>query len=105
MSENPLPRLFSAFQTEAFRLETLPEYRVPEEREEIERYFAGESLPAHKSHREWLDALDGWRAAGKRVMRLRVVPHDAGPYLNFEIEWGYLYNALHGEDIYLSTLR
>lgn len=101
MSNNPLPKLFSAFASEAFRLETLPQYAVEDEREELSRFLSGELFPTLTAHQAWLDALDGWRETGKQIIRVRVVPERKTPYLAFETEWGYRYNTQHGEQVFM----
>lgn len=103
MSDNPLPPLFSTFTSEAFRLETLPRYLVPEEAEELQRYLDGEPLPLHTRHQEWLVALDDWRDQGKTIVRVRLLPRQITQYQEFELAWGYPYNAQHGEKIYIIT--
>ena len=100
-TNNPLLELFSSFTSEAFRLETLPHYTVPEAEAAMHKYFNGELFPDHAEHSEWLDMLDRCSETGKKVIRVRVLPRQWTPYLNFEFDWGYLYNALHGEQIFV----
>jgi len=99
LSVDDLGTMFSTFTKSAFRLETLPEYRVLEEQAELERYLAGEPLPDVGELAPWLELLKSSTDAGKIVERVRVVPEPLTPYVRFEIEWGYLYNAEGGERI------
>ena len=92
--------MFSSFESEAFRLETLPQYKVAEENDELQRFLSGELFPTHANHREWLNALESWTSAGKKIIRVRVLPKIKMPYLRFEIEWAYLYNVKCGEEIF-----
>jgi hypothetical protein len=92
--------LFESFTASAFRLETLPEYRVEGETDEYALYLQGKPL-SPDGNEAWCRIVSSAARAGKRMSRVHVVPHRLTPYLRYEIEWGYLYNAEAGEDILL----
>lgn len=103
MSELLLPQLFQSFESEAFRLETLPHYRIESNGEyaEFQRYLDGGLFPNAEINQDWYESLDAWKSEGKRIIRVRILPEIPNPYLKFEIEWFYPFNAKHGEEIFL----
>ncbi|MGH3873332.1 MAG: DUF6879 family protein [Pseudonocardiaceae bacterium] len=109
-AENRLPvRLGTAsqwdtFQRSAFRLETLPEYRVAKEEGLLERYLAGESMPAGYNER-WHGRLRGYFASGRYVQRVRVLTPPLTDYIRRQFDWGYVGNvSCGGEDIRILDL-
>ena len=90
---------FDNFRHSLFRLETLDFYAVNGDM--LDRYLAGEPLPPAGKSSDWLNFVRQATAAGKSIQRIHVVPRKLTPYLRYEIEWGYLYNAAAGEDIRL----
>ena len=90
---------FDNFRQSLFRLETLDFYAVNGDK--LDRYLAGEPLPPAAKSADWLDFVRSATAAGKTIRRVHVIPRKLTPYLRYEIEWGYLYNAVAGEDIRL----
>lgn len=88
---------FDNFRQSLFRLETLDFYAVNGDM--LDRYLAGEPLPPAGKSADWLDFVRTATAAGKTIQRVHVVSRKLTPYLRYEIEWGYLYNAVAGEDI------
>lgn len=103
MGMNVLEQYFETFTREAFRLELLDQYLVPEEEEEYKRFLLGELFPRITEEDEWLSLIRHLQSTGKEVKRVHVVPPQLTPYLKFEIEWGYAYSARAGELIYLIT--
>jgi hypothetical protein len=94
--------LFESFRAGAFRLETLPEYRVESEAAQLELFLQGKPLPPESSvQAEWRRLVSSSARDGRPVRRVHVIPRRLTPYLRFEIEWGYLYNAEAGEQIML----
>lgn len=88
---------FEGFEDTAYRLEVRDRYAVDEEREPMRRFLAGE--PADDSwFMDFFDAVRGWRAAGKRVERVRVVREPLGDYARFLLDLARL-NTAAGEDI------
>jgi uncharacterized protein DUF6879 len=92
-------RYFTHFRASATRIETLPAYDVPEERENFAVYLSGAPLPA-KRHAEWSANVRKAVADGKYMGRIHVI-HDRalGPYLQYEVYWYYDVAAAAGEDI------
>ncbi|MCX4688211.1 hypothetical protein OG401_28615 [Kitasatospora purpeofusca] len=89
---------FDSMQSEAWRLETLPAYTMPQEAEKLARFLAGESSPEdYKSG--WMDEVEQWTAEGKRVGRVHIVTRPLSDYLRFEFEYYYRHHVRAGEDI------
>ena len=92
--------LFEAFSESAFRLETLDVYTVPGEADEYRRFLAGEELPT-TGESGWVQLVKGAIGQGKVIQRVHAISLPLTPYLKYEIEWGYVYTSLAGEDIRL----
>lgn len=84
---------FKTFQTEAWRLETLPQYVVPQEAEEFAAFKAGARFPGPYE--------DAWTAMvrTRNVGRVHIVNRPLTDYLRFEFERYYQHQAPAGEDI------
>ncbi|MEV6332332.1 DUF6879 family protein [Streptomyces sp. NPDC051909] len=84
---------FKTFQTEAWRLETLPQYLVPQEAEEFAAFKAGARFPGPYE--------DAWTAMvrTRNVGRVHIVTRPLTDYLRFEFERYYQHQAPAGEDI------
>jgi hypothetical protein len=91
-------RFFTEFKKSATRIETLDTYHVDEERENFERYLAGEPLPPGRNA-EWAQNIRKCVADGKYMGRVHIIGHTLAPYLQFEIDWYYAVNGAAGEDI------
>jgi hypothetical protein len=98
LSREAFAGLFTSFGASAFRLETLPEYRVESEAAEFDLFLRGKPLPPD-GNEAWCRIVAAATGAGKRMQRVHVVPRRLTPYLRFEIDWGYLYSAEAGEEI------
>jgi hypothetical protein len=96
-------RLMASVTSSAFRLETLPVYDMPGEREEFARHLAGERPPADLHYR-WLDTVAEGTKAGKVFQRVHVVRSPLSSYLEYEFAWGYVFNVRAGEDIRILDL-
>jgi hypothetical protein len=95
---------WDTFQRSAFRLETLPEYRVAKEEGELELYLAGKPMPAG-SNGDWHRRLREYFASGRYVQRVRVLSPPLSDYIRMEFDWGYVDNvAIGGEDIRILDL-
>ncbi|MER7934242.1 MULTISPECIES: DUF6879 family protein [unclassified Streptomyces] len=88
-------RLFDAFERTAFRLETLAEYDVEEEREEITRFLAGEDMGPEWHDNPWVRSMTDKR---KIVSRVHVLRSPLTDYLRFELS-AYPGNIKAGEAI------
>ncbi|MEU2654441.1 DUF6879 family protein [Streptomyces sp. NPDC007325] len=84
---------FETFRTEAWRLETLPQYLVPQEAEEFAAFRAGARFLGPYE--------DAWTAMvrTRSVGRVHVVTRPLSDYLRFEFERYYRHQAPAGEDI------
>jgi len=84
---------FKTFRTEAWRLETLPQYLVPQEAGEFAEFKAGARFPGPYE--------DDWTAMvrTRTVGRVHIVTRPLSDYLRFEFERYYQHQAPAGEDI------
>ncbi|MCE6996982.1 hypothetical protein LZG04_19550 [Saccharothrix sp. S26] len=91
-------RVWREFTTSAFRLETLPEYRVAGENGLLERFRSGLPMPSGFNS-AWHERLRSYRSSGRAVQRVRVVTRPPTDYQRSQFEWGYPGNSSAGEDI------
>lgn len=89
---------FRDFQAEAWRLETLPVYNVPQEAEQIRAFLAGERIDPHAYANEYTEDLKRVRREGKRKGRVHIVTRPLSEYLCFEFMY-YRPHVWAGEDI------
>ncbi|MEU1053054.1 DUF6879 family protein [Streptomyces sp. NPDC005876] len=87
------------FRQEAWRLETLPQYLVPQEAEEFDAFRAGQRIDPLACSSPYLEDLDRLRREGKRKGRVHVVTRPLSEYLRFEFSRYYAPHARAGEDI------
>lgn len=87
--------------TSVFRLETLDEYLVDSDQDNVHRYLAGQDGPSWAQGDDWMDYLAQEQAAGIRRYRVHVLASPIGDYLRYECEWGYVYTSQAGEEIYI----
>lgn len=90
-------RTFDAMRLEAWRLETLPVYRVPQEAEAIGRFLAGEPV-TREATQPWFDRVKAYVASGRSVGRVHIVAQPLSDYLRFEFEH-YRHNVEAGEAV------
>ncbi|MBB1245757.1 hypothetical protein GL263_19660 [Streptomyces durbertensis] len=95
LSGEEFGRLFETFERTAFRLETLDEYDVEEEREEIARFLAGEDMGPDWDDNPWVRSMTD---EGKSVERVHVLRSPLTDYLRYELS-AYPGNVKAGEDI------
>ena len=100
MRDSDFAHLFTHFERSAFRLETLPEYRVAGEWDEFARFLAGASRPAGL-YAEWHEMIARSTSSGKVFERVHAVPSILTPYLHYEFAWGYAHSARAGERIFI----
>ncbi|MDF3141694.1 MULTISPECIES: DUF6879 family protein [unclassified Streptomyces] len=91
--------MFRGVQSEAWRLETLPQYLVPQESGEIEAFRAGKRVDPHTYSSAYTEDLKRLRGEGKRKGRVHVVAQPLSEYLRFEFSRYYTPHVLAGEDI------
>ncbi|MEU0989541.1 DUF6879 family protein [Streptomyces sp. NPDC005953] len=88
---------FDSMQQEAWRLETLPVYRVSDEEEVIRRFLAGQPVVREDSQ-PWYDQIKAYGASGRTVGRVHVLTRPLTDYLRFEFDH-YRFNVEAGEDV------
>ncbi|MFF4386974.1 DUF6879 family protein [Streptomyces sp. NPDC001552] len=88
-----------AFQSEAWRLETLPQYLVPQESAELEAFRTGKRIDPATYSSPYTEDLKRLRGGGKRKGRVHLVTRPLSEYLQFEFSRYYTPHALAGEDI------
>jgi len=83
-----------------FRMESLPEYNVPDDRVICDQFLRGVPLPPLDSPeiKEWDEMIRNYRKRGISFDRLRLMPETITPYLRYEIDWVYSYTAGAGEE-------
>jgi hypothetical protein len=86
--------------TDHFRLETLPEYLVPQEDEDFTAWKRGERRRRTPETSEWLAEIRDSTAAGRRWWRVRVLDYPLTEYSAHELH-AYQDNAAAGEEIYV----
>ncbi|SEB61020.1 hypothetical protein SAMN05428945_0618 [Streptomyces sp. 2224.1] len=90
---------FRDFRMEAWRLETLPRYLVPQEAEEIEEFRAGKRIDPEIFSCDYTERLRKQGSEGRRQGRVHVVTHPLSEYLDFEFSRYYRPHVRAGEDI------
>ncbi|MFF2812734.1 DUF6879 family protein [Streptomyces sp. NPDC058000] len=89
---------FRGFQSEAWRLETLPSYNVPQEAEEIRAFRAGKRIDPRMHSNDYVEDLKRVRREGKSKGRVHIVTRPLSDYLRYEFMY-YRPHAWAGEDI------
>ncbi|MGW5767760.1 DUF6879 family protein [Streptomyces longwoodensis] len=91
--------MLRGFQSEAWRLETLPQYLVPQEAKEIEAFRAGKRVDPYDYSSPYTEDLKRLRGDGKMKGRVHVLTRPLSEYLRFEFSRYYAPHVLAGEDI------
>lgn len=89
---------FQTFEREAWRLEALPQYLVPQEAEEFAAFKAGARFPGPYED-SWIEMV-----RTRNVGRVHIVRQPLSDYLRFEFERYYQHQAPAGEDIRILDL-
>jgi hypothetical protein len=99
VTEDQMYQVIKGLQRGAFRLETLPQYSIPEDAERL-RVFRETGRPPKRTTETspWLRLVADSTAAGRQWRRVHVVSRPLTEYLRFEL-LGYVENAAAGEDI------
>jgi hypothetical protein len=100
MNLDDLKRLYQAA-TDHFRLETLPQYLVPQEEAEFATWKRGERHLDTPDDAEYLAHIRDTTAAGQRWWRVRLLDYPLAEYSRFELH-AYQANAAAGEDVYVA---
>jgi len=88
---------FDSFEQDAFRLETLPVYRVEGESDDFERYLATGD-PGISEDEPWFDRVRNYRESGRWIGRVHVITRPLTDYLRFEFAF-QLHSVQAGEDV------
>lgn len=86
------------FKSEAWRLETLPVYRVPSEDGDIRDFLSGERIDPDNYSSDYTESLRKIRAEGKVKGRVHIVTQPLTDYLRFEFMY-YNVHSQAGDDI------
>lgn len=101
MTPDDLGVLFETFKRTAFRLEGRDEYNVPDEADRLAAFLEGRELPARTPSTDaWLGLVANATAAGRRMVRVRVVGKPVTDYTRFELAV-YPENIAAGEHVRL----
>ncbi|KPI18049.1 hypothetical protein OK074_7996 [Actinobacteria bacterium OK074] len=100
-SSRSLGDWFTAFELEAFRLETLDDYSQSGGADAYQAFLAGEEQPDSYKTSDWLTTVGEATKAGKRMYRVHVLSRPLTEYLRFELSWGYLRNMTAGEEFFI----
>ncbi|WP_454700889.1 DUF6879 family protein [Agrobacterium burrii] len=98
-----LGKAFRSFKKNAFRLEMLPAYDVPSEKEAFSAYLAREEKPL-EFNESWYSILKESQNRQATVKRVRVIDNKTS-YIDFEIDWGYKTSITFGESIKTITSK
>ncbi|CAM5534281.1 hypothetical protein GCM10010329_28910 [Streptomyces spiroverticillatus] len=90
---------FEGFRREAWRLETLPQYLMPQEAEEFAAFKAGARIDPRGVSNEYTDRLRRQAAEGRVQGRVHIVTRPLSDYLRFEFHHYYQAHSLAGEQI------
>ena len=105
MDVQDLAQLVDASRFEAFRLETHPQYLVPQEAEEFTAWRAGRPVVLQTPETsDWLAKIRRTTAAGYRWSRVHVVDWPLADYTRYEL-WGYQANVAAGEEVRIADRR
>lgn len=84
---------------EIFRLEILPEYKVPEDLAIFEKWKNG-SVDFKKEAIIWFKSLKNTSRKGVEINRIRIVPQSIPEYICYEIDF-WRHSMENGENIFL----
>ncbi|MFC5719065.1 DUF6879 family protein [Streptomyces gamaensis] len=90
---------FQGFKREAWRLETLPQYLMPQEAQELQEFRNGARVDPATVSNEYTDRLRRQVAEGRAQGRVHVVTRPLSEYLRFEFSHYYAPHAMTGEEI------
>lgn len=90
---------FERFRYEAWRLETLPQYLMPQEAEDFAAFSSGARIDPRTVSNEYTDRLRRQVAEGRSQGRVHIVTRPLSEYLRFEFCQYYLPHSLAGERI------
>lgn len=98
MDLNDVGRIFEQSTKSAFRLETLPQYLVPQEDEALAAWRAGDRSLDTPENSSWLARIQASSNQGYRWSRVHVFDYPLSEYSEFEL-FGYQANQAAGEEV------
>lgn len=102
MKLEDLDQIFGRSTQSAFRLETLPQYLVPQEADDFARWRAGRRLPLETPETSsWLAEIQATTARGYRWYRVHILDYPLTAYSEFEL-YGYQANQAAGEEVFIA---
>jgi len=105
MNLKDLDNLMDRASRSCFRLETLPQYLVPQEAEEFAAWRAGNpKQPRTPDNSAWLAELEQIVARGIRWYRVHILDHPLSDYSRFELA-GYGESQAVGQQTYIADRR
>ncbi|WP_052851301.1 DUF6879 family protein [Streptomyces avicenniae] len=90
---------FEQFGHEAWRLETLPQYLMPQEEKELAEFRAGVRIDPRMVSNDYTDRLRRQVTEGRSQGRVHIVTRPLSEYLRFEFSQYYAPHLLAGEQI------
>lgn len=96
------PTFFDSYKKDAFRLETLPFYAMPEEDEEYKEFLETGRLDVSDDD-SWLVRVRKFRETGRTIGRVHVIRKPLTDYLRFQFTF-YLHSVRAGEDVRILDL-
>lgn len=100
-SNRSLADWFTAFEQEAFRLETLDDYSQSGGVDAYHAFLSGKEQPESYRAATWLTTVGNATKVGKRVYRVHILSRPLTDYLRFELSWGYHRNMTAGEEFFI----
>ncbi|QDY78776.1 DUF6879 family protein [Streptomyces qinzhouensis] len=91
-------RRFARIKNEAWRLETLPQYLVPQESEDFSDFCEGRSMTPYTAS-SYTERVARQRGEGKRNGRVHIVTQPLSDYLRFEFSRYYGVHVQAGDNI------
>lgn len=91
-----MKELFDIFKYNAYRVESLPNYKVNSEEKDYINFING--YPVKYGDKDWINNLTQWKKEGKKIKRIRVISEELTLYEKYEF-YCYHENFLAGEEI------
>lgn len=101
MDLSDVARIFEQSTRSAFRLETLPQYLVPQEEEALAAWRAGDRRLDTPEDSPWLAHIRASSEQGYRWYRVHVLDYPLTEYSEFEL-YGYQANQAAGEEVFIA---
>ncbi len=93
--------LFRDFKREAFRLETLDHYDIPQAADDFRTFLQGGQQSEAFRNSPWVTTVRNAAGSGRRMYRVHVLSRPLTDYLRYELAWGYHRNSAAGEEFFI----